>query len=36
MNPGDYGIDEDSEYYLAISLAYGDIQHAYHHYKSMF
>ena len=22
MNPGEYGIDEDSEYYLAISLAY--------------
>jgi hypothetical protein len=36
MNPGDYSIDEDSEYYLAISLAYGDINHAYSHYKSMF
>jgi hypothetical protein len=36
MNPGDYGIDEDSEYYLAISLAYGDINHAYNHYKSLF
>jgi hypothetical protein len=35
-NPGDYSIDEDSEYYLAISLAYGDINHAYGHYKSMF
>lgn len=33
--PG-YDIDEDSDYYYAIELAYGDIDHAYNHYKLLF
>jgi hypothetical protein len=31
-NPGEYSIDEDSDYYEAISYAYNNLDQAYHIY----
>jgi hypothetical protein len=35
-NPSDYSIDEDSDYYEAISYAYNNLDQAYHIYDLEF